>query len=58
MTDEDRALLSAVSEAVLVATGTIPLEGYAHWEELVDALVDCHERLNNLKPSTGATRER
>jgi len=51
MNTEEKALLSAVSEAVLVVAGQLELEGYAHWEELIDFVCDLHERLNDLKPS-------
>lgn len=51
MTHEDKALLSAVSEAVLVTTHQIELENYAHWEELIDFVCDLHERLNDMKPA-------
>jgi len=52
-----RILLSRVSEAVLVATGSLELEGYDHWEYLIDAVIELHELLNDYKPSsTGGTR--
>jgi len=51
MEEADKALLSACAEAVLVVTGAVQLDGYAHWEELVDFVCDLHERLNDLKPA-------
>jgi len=57
MTTEEKVLLSAVCEAVLVAVGALPVESYAQWEELIDAVCDLHEQLNDRKPSTVTTRD-
>jgi len=52
MTDEHKAMLSAVSEAVLVAAGELELVSYAQWEELIDWIVDLHEQVNDKKPAS------
>jgi hypothetical protein len=51
MTDEYKAMLSAVAEAVLVVSGELELVDYAIWEELVDWICDLHEQLNDKKPA-------
>lgn len=56
MNQRNRILLSALTEAVLVVAGDLELEGYDHWDYLIDNIVELHERLNDKKPeSTGGT---
>lgn len=57
MNQKNRVLLSRVTEAVLVLSGDLELENYDHWDYLIDACVELHEALNDMKPSTGAIEE-
>jgi len=50
MNQSNRVMLSAVSEAVLVVAGELELEGYGHWEMLIDFVAELHELLNDMKP--------
>jgi len=57
MNQKNRVMLSAVSEAVLVVAGELELDGYGHWEELIDWISTLHEELNDMKPSMATTEE-
>jgi len=57
MNQKSRVLLSRLTEVVLVLSGDLELEDYGHWDYLIDALVEAHEALNDLKPSKGATED-
>jgi len=56
MEQNNRVMLSAVSEAVLVVAGELELEDYGHWEMLIDFVCELHERLNDMKPSYSKVR--
>jgi len=58
MNQKNRVLLSALTEVVLVLAGDLELESYGHWDYLIDMLVEAHERLNDMKPTTGGTEGR
>lgn len=51
MNTQQRLMLSAVSEAVLVLAGRLDLVDYGHWEYLLDFVAQLHEELNDMKPS-------
>lgn len=52
MNQNYRIMLSAVSEAVLVVSGELELEGYSHWEYLQDYVIELAEELNDKKPAS------
>lgn len=51
MNTQQRLMLSAVTEAVLIVADRLELVDYGHWEYLIDFVISLHEDLNNLKPT-------
>jgi len=51
MNQKNRVLLSRLTEVVLVLAGDLELENYDHWDYLIDAVVEAHEALNDMKPT-------
>jgi len=58
MEQRNRVMLSAVSEAVLVVAGELELDGYGHWEMLIDFVAQLHEELNDMKPAYSTVETR